>query len=104
SNPKVPAPPARSYTDMAIWIGLIVAIFLVYGQAGSFDFNTYDDPLYVSENSHVHSGFTADSLKYAFTAVVANHWVPLTLLSHITAGQLFGMQSGAHHVLNVLLH
>ena len=44
------------------------------------------------------------SIKYAFTSVVVGHWAPVTLLSHIVTSQLFGMDSGMHHLVSVLIH
>jgi len=33
-----------------------------------------------------------------------SNWLPLTLLSHVLDVQLFGMESGWHHLMNVLYH
>jgi tetratricopeptide (TPR) repeat protein len=93
-----------STLDLAIGLGLILAIFVVYSQVGAFDFTSYDDNLYVTENAHVQSGLTLDNIKWAMTAVVASNWMPVTLLSHMLDCQLFHQQSGMHHLMNVLLH
>jgi tetratricopeptide (TPR) repeat protein len=104
--PPKPAPPAGldSLLDLAIWIGLILAVFTVYAQVGHFDFTNYDDPDYVTDNLHVQAGLTPASIKWAFTAVVSANWMPVTLLSHMLDCQLFGMESGMHHLVNVLFH
>src|SRR5258706_1085448 len=88
--------------DLAIWLGLIVLTFAVYAQVGDFDFVDYDDGLYVYQNAHVEAGLTPESIKWAFTAVVSNNWMPVTLLSHMLDVQVFGLQSGLHHLMNVL--
>ena len=97
SSPNVPI-------DLVIGFVLVVAIFVVYAQVGRFEFNSYDDPLYVSGNAHVQAGLTVDSIKWAMTAVVASNWMPVTLLSHMLDCQLFGLQSGMHHLTNVVWH
>ena len=90
--------------DLAIVLVLVVATLCVYAQAGSFDFTSYDDDLYVTANQHVQSGLTPDSIKWALTAVVASNWMPVTLFSHMLDCQLFYQASGMHHLVNVLLH
>ena len=90
--------------DLAICFGLILSIFAVYSQVGGFDFVNYDDGESVYQNVHVQAGLTPASVKWALTAVVVNNWMPVTLLSHILVGQLFGMRSGMHHLVNVLFH
>src|SRR5580700_7581965 len=90
--------------NLAIFLGLILATLAVYAQVGGFDFVAYDDDSYVFDNAHVQAGLTPDSVHWAFTAVVAGNWMPVTLFSHILDGQLFGMQSGMHHLENVVFH
>ena len=63
--------------------GLIaLTTFGVYWQVGGHEFISYDDPKYVTENSHVQSGLTLAGLKWAFTKGHAANWHPLTWLSH----------------------
>jgi protein O-mannosyl-transferase len=93
-----------STLDLAIGLGLILAIFAVYSQVGTFDFLSYDDNLYVTENPHVQAGLTPESIKWALTAVVAGNWMPVTLFSHMLDCQLFHLQSGMPHLINVLFH
>jgi len=64
----------------------------------------YDDELYVTLNPMVRHGLTAESVKWAFTAFVAGNWHPLTLLSHMTDVQLFGLNPFGHHLVSVVLH
>ena len=105
ATPPIPKPIGPVPTlDLAIGLGLILAIFAVYSQVGSFDFTSYDDNLYVTDNAHVQAGLTLESIKWTLTAVVASNWMPVTLLSHMLDCQFFHQQSGMHHVVNVLLH
>jgi tetratricopeptide (TPR) repeat protein len=93
-----------SLLDVAIWLGLILSIFAVYGQSRHFDFISCDDDLYVLRNSRVLAGLTPAGIQWAFTGVAAGNWIPVTLLSHMLDVQLFGLRSGMHHLVNVGLH
>ena len=89
--------------DVAVWLGLIACILVVYLQTNDFEFINYDTSAYV-ENPHAAEGFTPATIKWAFTNPVVSNWLPLTLLSHVLDVQLFGMESGWHHLMNVLYH
>jgi len=110
SHGKQPSPLAKSWiagfsiVDLAIWIGLFLSVLLLYGQVEHFEFSFYDDPEYVTDNVHVRAGLTPETVRWAATAVVAGNWAPVTVLSHAAAVQLFGLESGEHHMINVLLH
>ncbi len=82
----------------------MVAMFAVYGQLGHAEFVNYDDQGYVYENARVRAGLTSDNIEWSLTAVEVGNWAPLTLLSHMLDCQLFGMESGMHHLMNVLFH
>ncbi len=69
-----------------------------------YDFVNYDDADYVRENLRIRSGWTLDAFRWAFSTGHAGNWHPLTWLSHMTDCQLFGLNPGAHHLVNVLLH
>jgi tetratricopeptide (TPR) repeat protein len=89
---------------VTISVLLVAAILLIYSQTAGFGFVNYDDDVYVYNNPHVQQGITAESLRWALTAVVSNNWMPLTLISHLLDVQLFGLASGMHHLVNVLFH
>jgi tetratricopeptide (TPR) repeat protein len=90
--------------DLAIALGLILAVFAVYAQVGAFDFINWDDPAYVYDNPHVKAGLAPDSIRWAMTAVVVANWMPVTLFSHMLDCQLFHTAAGMHHLMSVLLH
>jgi len=69
-----------------------------------FDFVNFDDPQTVSENPHVRQGITPAGLRWALTSVEAANWFPVTRLSHLIDVQLFGIESGLQHAVNVALH
>jgi protein O-mannosyl-transferase len=99
-----PSAKRQKLFDLAICLGLILSTLAVYAQVRSFDFVNYDDDQYVYQNAHVQAGLTSESVKWALTAVVVGNWMPVTLLSHLLDVQLFGMQSGMQHSVNVLFH
>ncbi len=68
-------------------------------------FVDYDDVDYITQNTQVLGGLTAEGFVWAFTETdrTAN-WHPLTWLSHMLDVQLFGANPLAHHSVNLLLH
>jgi hypothetical protein len=64
----------------------------------------YDDPEYVFRNPHVAAGLTAAGVRHALTAFDAANWHPVTWLSHMADVELFGMNAGAMHRVNVAIH
>ncbi len=90
--------------DFWIGFGLLVAVLAIYGQVRSHAFVSFDDPIYVTENPQVRSGLTWSGLVWAFTTFHDSNWFPLTWLSHMLDCQLFGLDSGWHHLTNVGLH
>jgi tetratricopeptide (TPR) repeat protein len=89
---------------LTICATLAIVVLLVYWQTLSFEFTNYDDPTYVTGNSHVKAGLTADGVKWAFTTRSGSNWHPLTWLSHMLDWQMFGDRPGLHHLTNVLFH
>ncbi len=89
---------------------IIISSFLalitiaVFWQVHSFDFARYDDDKYVTENRHVQSRMTTDSIIWAFTSVNVNNWHPLTWLSHMLDYQLYGSNPAGHHLTSLFLH
>lgn len=83
---------------------MLIATFAVYLQVGHFDFLNYDDPVYISQNPHVREGLTPDAIQWAFTSGEGANWFPVTRLSHLFDVQFFGMDSGWHHLVNVVIH
>ncbi len=52
----------------------------------------------------VQAGLTWDGFHWAFTSFHAANWHPLTWLSHMLDCELFGLNPGAQHFVNVLFH
>ena len=87
-------------------IALLLALvtLLVYLPVADHGFSIFDDPDYVTENHIVQKGLTWAGLQWALTTWHASNWHPLTWLSHMLDCELFGLNAGAHHLVNVLLH
>jgi Flp pilus assembly protein TadD len=99
------APPRPSAA--AVWAlaaALVIATAVAYAPVRQFDFVQLDDPQYVTENPQVRSGLTASGLRWALTSGYAANWHPLTWISHMLDVSLFGMNAGAHHLMNLALH
>ena len=83
---------------------LVLGTLLLYQSALRNGFVDYDDPTYVTANSHVLLGLSRQNVWWAFTSIVAAHWHPLTMLSHMLDVQLFGLNPAGHHLDSVVLH
>ena len=85
---------------------LVIVTLSIYWQVGQYDFVNFDDNVYVSENPHIRSGLTRDSLAWSFSFQEKdkNYWQPLNWLSHMLDVELYGMDPGRHHLTNVLFH
>ena len=87
-------------------IALLLALvtLLVYLPAARHGFSLFDDTDYVTDNRMVQNGLTWAGFRWAFTTWHASNWHPLTWLSHMLDCQLFGLNAGAHHFVNILFH
>ena len=47
---------------------------------------------------------SVQAVGWAFTHAQVSNWIPLTTLSHMLDCQLFGLNAGGHHLVNVLFH
>jgi hypothetical protein len=83
---------------------LILAVGGLYHQVRSYEFVSFDDGLYVTENYRVQKGLARDNLNWALTTTHASNWHPLTWASHMLDVQLFGLDAGRHHLTNVYFH
>jgi len=89
------------------WIiraALVLAVVYVYAPVRSFPFIVFDDPAWLVENTLVNRGFSFEAAGRAFSESVLGNWVPLTWLSHMLDVEFFGLDAGAHHLTNALLH
>jgi tetratricopeptide (TPR) repeat protein len=101
---REPVQVVRRVSPIWIYIALLAAIIAVYSQVATHEFLNYDDPDYVTANTHVQSGFTVAGFTWAFTSLHAANWIPLTWLSCMLDCQLFGLRPGQHHLMSVAIH
>jgi len=87
-----------------VCLALLVITLATFFGARHFEFTNYDDPEYVTRNPHVTRGLSLEGIQWAFSAFHASNWHPVTWLSHMLDCELFGLDSGAHHVVNLILH
>jgi len=90
---------------IALAILLVVTVLALYHQVGTFQFlDDYDDGSYVTNNLNVKYGIDWSTIRWAATAYYSQNWHPVTWLSHALDCQLYFLNSGRHHSMNVTLH
>jgi hypothetical protein len=94
----------RKTAPVCVALGLALSILLGYAQGAHFSFLNFDEDAYVSKNPFVQKGLTQEFIRWAFSSVYSANWHPVTLLSHMTDVELFGMNAGRHHLVNVVFH
>ena len=83
---------------------LVLATAAAYWQVRAFDFTNFDDPDYVAQNPTVGEGLSGEGIRWAFVTGFMGNWHPVTWLSHMLDCEVFGVNAGAHHVVNVAIH
>ena len=92
------------HKNLLVCLVLAIITALAYWPVHDFDFVNIDDYTYVKENPHVTSGFAKKNILWAFTTNYASNYHPLTWLSHMLDCQLFGLDPGSHHLVNLMFH
>ena len=90
--------------DGLVCLLLVASILVCYWQVADYDFISFDDSDYITENHHIRAGLTLESIKWSLSATHSANWHPLTWLSHMLDIQLFGMNAGRHHLTNLIFH
>jgi protein O-mannosyl-transferase len=101
--------PTKSQPRFPVWLmaaSLALVTIVIYWPATGNEFVSYDDPLYVTENSHVQAGLTWEGLVWAFGRIhgEGTYWHPLTWVSHMADCQIYGLKPWGHHLTSILLH
>ncbi len=89
---------------LLICLFLTLAVLAAFWEVKNNDFINFDDPRCTTENLHIQGGLNLGFLKWAFTTSHAGYWQPLTWLSFMMDYQLFGLNPGGYHIVNLLLH
>jgi protein O-mannosyl-transferase len=87
-----------------IFTSLIVLVLLLYARVLNFDFVSIDDPTYVRDKEIVLRGLSWEGLYWSFSDFHFCNYHPLTWLSYMLDCELFGLNPGAMHGVNVVFH
>ena len=98
------APIASRRLFMVVTLALALVTLAVYWPVSRNDFIHYDDDEYIVGNRHVNTGLTWANVAWAFEHKHAGNWHPLTWISHMADCQLFGLNAGRQHLVNVAFH
>ncbi|MDQ3546617.1 MAG: tetratricopeptide repeat protein [Verrucomicrobiota bacterium] len=99
-----PLKPRPTWTIPAICFGLVAITWIIFGRSIGYDFFNYDDSFYVYQNHWISDGLTRAGVVRAFTHPLVGNWHPLTSLSLMLDAQIFGLNAGGYHGVNVALH
>ena len=91
----------RPFLIAACLAGATLAVYL---RAIPQGFVHIDDPVYVTGNSHVLTGFSFQNLRWSFVGFHGGNWFPLTWLSLMLDAEVFGDRAASFHFTNVALH
>lgn len=94
----------KKYWPLGIYLVLALVTLAAFWQLRHHNFVTFDDDLYIYNNHHIKTGLNRENIYWAFTNVHAGGWHPLTTISHMLDCELYGLDPGAHHFTNLLLH
>lgn len=89
---------------IGVTIGLIVAVAFLYAPVRHHPFISFDDFDYVAAHPQVSRGLTWGGFVWAWAGVHGSTWHPITSLSHMLDVAWFGLDPGAHHVVNAVVH
>src|SRR5262245_57582699 len=83
---------------------LVAAVAVVYAEVRSHAYLNLDDDVYVLRNPWIREGLRWETVRWAFTSVYKEYWIPLTWMSLALDCRLFGLDAGAHLLENVAWH
>lgn len=95
---------SKPYRLPLAWGLFCLGIGVAYAPAIGFGFLSVDDGTFVLRNPMVNQGLHSEGVWLAFSTVHSSNWIPLTWLSHALDVGAFGLEPGAHHAVNLLLH
>ncbi len=94
----------KNKDTLLICCALIILSVAVFWQVRNFEFINFDDQVYVYQNPHITSGFTKDTIVWAFTSTKEGAWQPLTWLSYLVDYHFSELDPEAYHLTNMGLH
>jgi hypothetical protein len=90
--------------EVGLGLLLIVVTLAVYARAVRYGFVVFDDPRYVTDNPHVPDGLSVRGIRWALRNVHDSNWIPLTWISLMLDGAIYGRWAGGYHATNILMH
>ena len=106
-GPRPTASPILEFPEkhrLIVCLLLALATLTLYSSVFRAPFLNLDDGAYVYENPQVRAGLTWNTVVWALRTTDATNWHPVTWFSHALDCQIFGLDPGGPHVINVLLH
>ena len=94
---------SRRQRDILICVCLALVTTAVYWPVHHFEFTRFDDDLYLTDNPQLRWGLTFRGLRWALTTPL-DQWMPVTWVARLLEYQVFGLNPGPHHLVNVLFH
>ena len=94
----------RKWLAIGLPVLLAVLTLALFWPATGYDYVNLDDVQYISGNPRVLTGLTAPNVRWAFTAVYEDWWLPLLWLSYMVDVEWFGPGPFGFHLTNVVLH
>ena len=91
-------------TNLVCFTILTLITVFVYAPVRHYGFVNFDDTEYITHNAVVTAGLTWRGIHWAFTTGYQSNWHPLTWVSHMLDVQLFGVNAGRHHLVNLAFH
>src|SRR5512141_351728 len=87
-------------------LGALLALgtIALFAPVAGYQFLLVDDSAYVTQNPNVNTGLSVTNVVWAFKDFSSFYWHPLAWISHMLDCQLFGLNPGPHHLVNVALH
>ena len=83
---------------------IILVTLIAYARIMSLQLLNWDDGDYVVLRPEIQQGLTLNGIRWAFTTFQNANWHPLTWMSHMLDIQLFGIDSGMMHLMNLAIH
>jgi len=94
----------RRLVNLTIGFGLVLLTSVAFYRVLSNGFINYDDDVFVTTNSFVQSGFTPQTIAWAFKSTQWSQWQPLTWLSYMLDYRIWRLDPLGFHLTNLVLH
>jgi tetratricopeptide (TPR) repeat protein len=91
-------------SNFFIFLLLAGVVLVCYYPVGGFGFIHLDDNQYLLYNPMVKAGLSVEGVSWAFSTFKSANWHPATWLSLMIDVELFGVDPGASHWVNVGFH